>query len=154
MTATKLQKVSYYDAKSEVRLECYADTIVTEQEERRTYIAAIRLGGYPESVKGMSDAIYGGGSVTVDINGEDLTLGSRVKQYYREYSHDGLYAEAVLRIKDDQRDAGLLTAAAVGTRVAATTNLTPMPPASVTFFAGMKIRNSFMRKLTKRHPCR
>ena len=103
MQATKLQKVRYYDSKAEIRLECYADTVVIEKEDKRSYIAAIRLGGYPESVKGMSDAIYGGGSITIEFNEESKTLFSRVKQYHREYSHDGLYAEAVLRIKDEEQ---------------------------------------------------
>ena len=98
---SKLIKVSYYDAKEEIGLECYADTVVIEEEEKRSYIAAIRLGGYPESVKGMSDAIYGGGSITFDIDEEEYEISGKVKQYRREYSHDGLYAEAVLWILDE-----------------------------------------------------
>jgi len=50
----KLMKMSYYDAKAEVRLEAYADTIVIEREGNVQYIAAIRLGGYPEAVRGMA----------------------------------------------------------------------------------------------------
>jgi len=100
---TKLMKVGYFDPKAEVRLECYSDTVVIEQEGKTSYIAAIRLGGYPEQVKGMSDAIFGGGSVTVAIDGEICTLASRVKQYRREYSHDGHYAEAILRIRDEEQ---------------------------------------------------
>ena len=103
MSNTKLMKVSYYDIKAEVRLECYADIAVIEREGRISYIAAIRLSGYPESVKGMADAIFGGGSVTIAINGESYTYSSRVKQYHKDYSHDGLYAEAVLRIKDEEQ---------------------------------------------------
>ena len=103
MQATKLHKVSYCDSNAEVRLECYADVIVIEPEGKRLYIAAIRLGGYPEPVKGMADAIYGGGSITVEVNENSYTCFSRVKQYNREYSHDGLYAEAVLRIKDEEQ---------------------------------------------------
>lgn len=51
----KLMKISYYDIKSEVRLEAYADTIVLEKadDSNANYFAAIRFGGYPESVKGM-----------------------------------------------------------------------------------------------------
>ena len=54
-------KMDYFDPKAETRLEAYADTVVLEREGNVPYIAAIRFGGYPESVKGMSDAIYGGG---------------------------------------------------------------------------------------------
>ena len=96
----KLLKLSYYDSKAEVRLECYADTVVIDKEG---FIIAIRFGGYPESVKGMADAIYGGGSVTIEINGESKTIQSRSKQYRREYSHDGIYAEATLLIRDEEQ---------------------------------------------------
>ena len=102
----KLMKVSYSDPKEEIWIDCYADTLVIEHEGKNSYIAAVRLSGYPESVKGMSDAIYGGGSVTFEIDGENQTLSSRVKQYRMEYSHDGLYAEAVLRINDEDQQAG------------------------------------------------
>jgi len=73
MPATALMKVSYYDSKAEIGLECYADTVVIEQDGKTFYIAAIRLGGYPESVRGLVDAIYGGGSVKIEINEETYT---------------------------------------------------------------------------------
>ena len=102
MPSAKLMKVSYYDSKAEIGLECYADMAVIEKENNISYICAIRLGGYPESVKGMSDAIYGGGNIAVEIDGVKHTFSSRIKRYRREYSHDGLYAEAVLRILDEE----------------------------------------------------
>ena len=46
-------KMEYYDSKAETRLEAYADTVVIEKEGYTSYIAAIRFGGYPESVKGI-----------------------------------------------------------------------------------------------------
>lgn len=52
-------KMEYFDLKVETRLETYADTAVVEKEGNASFIAAVRFGGYPESVKGMSDAIYG-----------------------------------------------------------------------------------------------
>ena len=87
-------KAGYYDAKAETRLEAYADTVVIEMEGNTAYLAALRLGGYPESIKGMSEAIYGGGTVSMDIGGENIPVYSRVKQYRKEFSHDGIYAEA------------------------------------------------------------
>ncbi|MCL2189788.1 MAG: hypothetical protein FWB87_13600 [Defluviitaleaceae bacterium] len=72
MSTSKLMKVSYYDTKAEVRLECYADTVVYEKEGVRSVIAAIRLGGYPESVRGMAEAIFGGGSITIEIDGNGM----------------------------------------------------------------------------------
>lgn len=95
-------KLVYLDLKSETRLEAYADTVVLEQEGKTNYIAAIRFGGYPESVKGLCEAIYGGGTVTLEINGGLLTAYSRVKQYRKELSHDGIYAEATLLIRDEE----------------------------------------------------
>ena len=96
-------KIEYLDLKSETRIEAYADTIVLENEGNTSYIAAIRFGGYPESVKGMSEAIYGGGTVTVEVNGNLITAYSRVKQYRKEFSHDGIYAEATLLICDEEQ---------------------------------------------------
>ena len=95
-------KIEYLDLKSETRLEAYADTVVLEKEGNASYIAAIRFGGYPESVKGMSEAIYGGGTVTIEVNGNLLTAYSRVKQYRKVFSHDGIYAEATLLICDEE----------------------------------------------------
>lgn len=102
----KLMKMIYYDPKAEVRLEAYADTLVIEKDGNMPYLAAIRFGGYAESVKGMTEAIYGGGSVSIEIDGAHTTLYNRVKQYRKEFSHDGIYAEATLLIQDDQRDVG------------------------------------------------
>ena len=102
---TKLMKMEYFDLKAETRLETYADTVVIEKEGNASFITAVRFGGYPESVKGMSDAIYGGGSVTVEIDGKPVILCSRMKQYRKELSHDGIYAEATLIIRDGEVNA-------------------------------------------------
>ena len=99
----KLMKLVYLDLKSETRLETYADTIVLEKEGGTNYIAAIRFGGYPESIKGMSEAIYGGGTITVEVNGNFLTAYSHIKQYRKELSHYGIYAEATLLIQDEEQ---------------------------------------------------
>lgn len=56
---TKLIKMESFDLKAEKRLETYTNTVVIEKEGNISIIVAIRFGGYPESVKGMSDAIYG-----------------------------------------------------------------------------------------------
>ena len=101
----KLMKMEYFDLKAETRLETYADTVVIEKEGNASFITAVRFGGYPESVKGMSDAIYGGGSVTVEINGDPVILCSHMKQYRKELSHDGIYAEATLIICDSEANA-------------------------------------------------
>ena len=103
MEAKQLMKMSYFDPKAETRLEAYADTVVIENEGDIPYFAAVRLGGYPESVKGMSEAIFGGGSVSVVIDDRHTTVHSRVKQYRKEFSHDGIYADATLLIQDEEQ---------------------------------------------------
>ncbi len=102
MGKSKLMKVTYYDPKSEIKLTNYADTLILDNAN---CIAAIRFGGYPEQVKAMSDAIYGGGGFDVEINGKTRRYYSQPKQYHRQLSHDGIYAEATLLIQDDTQDA-------------------------------------------------
>lgn len=69
MTGTsKLMSVSYYDPGASVRLSAYADTIVWEQESDTKTLRAIRIGGYPEMVRALGDAIYGGAGIDAEIN--------------------------------------------------------------------------------------
>lgn len=103
MSKNRLMRVSYYDTKAEVRLTTYADTLVVDAKNNA--LAAIRFGGYPEQVKAMTDAIYGGGSIDVTIAGESKRIHSLTKQYRRQITHDGIYAEATLLVNDDQSDA-------------------------------------------------
>lgn len=51
MNASKLMKVTYFDPKSDIRLLCYADTVVWDTKPAPTLIA-LRFGGYPERVRG------------------------------------------------------------------------------------------------------
>ena len=99
-------KISYYDSKVEIRLEAYADTIVLNKDNPgASILVAIRFGGYPESVRALAEAIYGGGDITVETNDGMMSVRSMVKQYRKEYSHDGVYAEATLLINDDRQHA-------------------------------------------------
>lgn len=63
MSQSNLIELTYYDPKANVRLTTYADTIITEPDSKGESIAAVRFGGYPEMVRAMSDAIYGGGDI-------------------------------------------------------------------------------------------
>ena len=101
MSKSNLIPVTYYSAAQEIRLSAYADVIVYEPEGGTQTLRAIRLGGYPEAVRAMADAIYGGGTITADTVGATLRLTGAVKQYDRRFSHDGVYAEATLLAKDD-----------------------------------------------------
>ena len=103
MRKPNLVKAIYQDAGRGVLLECYADTIVyqTAKGGDQTLIA-IRLGGYPEQVRAMSDAIYGGGSVRLEQDGHiQLQMATLPKRYDRTLSMDGVYAEATLFPQDD-----------------------------------------------------
>lgn len=100
----KLIPIDYYDPKSEVRLSVYADTIIFEPENKKKILRAIRFGGYPEMVRAMADAIYGGAGIDAEVNGQMLHLQSQPKRYQRQLSHDGVYAEATLICLDDAQD--------------------------------------------------
>ena len=93
MNRAKLMKVTYYDPKNSIRLTGYADTVVWDEKNAHTLVA-LRFGGYPEEVRGLSDAIYGGATIEIEAEEKTLTLRSMTKQYRRELSHDGPYAEA------------------------------------------------------------
>ena len=101
MPQSNLLELTYFDPKAQVRLTTYADTIITEPNGREESIAAVRFGGYPEMVRTMSDAIYGGGTVDLIQNGNTFHLKSKPKSYQRHMSHDGTYATATLMIQDE-----------------------------------------------------
>ncbi len=103
-TASRLVPVSYYNPTQEMRLSAFADTIVYEQDGNAKILRAIRMGGYPEMVKALSDAIYGGATIDVELNAQTLRLQGVSKQFQRQVSHDGIYAEATLLAIDDDED--------------------------------------------------
>ena len=101
MPQSNLIELTYFDPKANVRLTTYADTIITEPDSKGESIAAVRFGGYPEMVRAMSDAIYGGATIEAAQNGEKRNLKSVPKKYQRQLSHDGVYAAATLMANDD-----------------------------------------------------
>ena len=100
MSTQNLMKVTYYDQDRSIRLTGYADTVVWD-EQPRPLLAALRFGGYPEAVRGLSDAIYGGATITIEGDNWSLQLNTTARQYRRELGHDGVYAEATLVLDDD-----------------------------------------------------
>lgn len=111
MNASKLMKVTYFDPKSDIRLLCYADTVVWDTKPTPTLIA-LRFGGYPERVQGLADAIYGG--ATIEIEDDKLAVGGIIEG---SFSEEGLAAmsecedmttlmakELMLGIKDSVED--------------------------------------------------
>ena len=99
---SKLMDLSYSDPKSQIRLTGYADTVIIDSGAQQT-ISAIRFGGYPEVVRALSDAIYGGASVELKQGDTILYLECRLKGYRRLLSHDGIYAVATLMANDDSQ---------------------------------------------------
>lgn len=86
---SKLMELSYSDPKFRIRLTGYADTVIIDSGTQQT-ISAIRFGGYPEVVRALSDAIYGGASVELKQDDTTLYLKCRPKGYRRLLSHDGI----------------------------------------------------------------
>ena len=101
MTQSRLIELSYYDPSAQVRLSAYADTVVLDHNSKGGIISAVRFGGYPEMVRAMSDAIYGGATIEATQNSTTRMLQSNVKGYQRQMSHDGVYAVATLMASDD-----------------------------------------------------
>lgn len=100
-----LMTVTYDDMQKSIYLRNYADAVVYDAANGRNTLCAIRFGGYPEQVNGMAQAIYGGGDVTAEIDGRNVTLKTLAKGYRRKISHDGIYAEALLTAEDETQSA-------------------------------------------------
>ena len=105
MSQSRLIALTYFDPGKSVRLTVYADTIILDRNGEDSVISAVRFGGYPEMVKAMSDAIYGGATIEMPFNGKTRQLKSVPKQYQRQMSHDGLYAVGSLMVDDDPQAA-------------------------------------------------
>ena len=79
MSNSKLIELSYYDPSAQVRLSAYADTLVLDHDQNGSIISAIRFGGYPEMVRAMADAIYGGATIEAAQNDTTRMLQSSLK---------------------------------------------------------------------------
>jgi len=120
MAGSKLLKVSYKDASRGIVLTNYADTLVFREDGANRsgspgtkVLASIRFGGYPEQVRAMSDAIYGGGDIEVETKQNEIwMMKALTKQYHRQINGDGVYAEATLIVRDDDMESKLKNEAA------------------------------------------
>lgn len=90
MSESKLIELGYYDPSAKIRLSAYADTVVLDPDKKGSVICAIRFGGYPEMVRAMADAIYGGATIEATQNGMVRKLQSKLKGYQRQITHDGV----------------------------------------------------------------
>ena len=99
MPTPSLVRVRCLDADMAVGLVNYADMVVYDQEKN---VVALRIGGYPETVQAMSDAILGGCELELTGSKGSLCLSSKGRRNYaRRISHDGVYAEGIHWLQDD-----------------------------------------------------
>ena len=93
-----LYQVTCYSGRRKIRLENYADLIISDSD---TNIIGIRFGGYPERVTAMTDVIAAGSTVNVLCDKQLLTFTSKkMSNFTRKTSHDGIYAESFMLLKN------------------------------------------------------
>lgn len=102
---SRLIPISYFNPNQSIRLNAYADIFVYELDGNKQLLRAIRFGGYPEMVRALADALYAGAELEVEIGPDKHYFVSEPKRFQRQFSHDGLYAEAVLLALDDEQEA-------------------------------------------------
>lgn len=102
---SRLIPISYFNPNQSIRLNAYADIFVYELDGNKQLLRAIRFGGYPEMVRALADALYAGAELEVEIGPDKHYFVSDPKRFQRQFSHDGLYAEAVLLALDDEQEA-------------------------------------------------
>ena len=96
-----LSPVRYMDQDKKIALTGYADMLVYRKHNNERTLVAMRFGGYPEHVRGLTDAIGSGIKFEADIQDHTVILTSLQKQYRKTLSHDGVYAESALFALDD-----------------------------------------------------
>ncbi len=99
MSTPPLIRVSCRDKVENIGIETYSDMVVFDSEKT---LVAMRIGGYPESVQAMSQAIQTGCSL--ELKGKRETFHVQTKggrKYEKRTSHDGVYAEGMFYLKDD-----------------------------------------------------
>ena len=106
ITGAKLHKLSYWDDKAETHIEVYSDTVILESHENSVYLVGVRFGGYPERVKAMEASIYGGGTITLHMSENDFAIKCYTKRYTRNHSHEGVYAESTMLVRDEEESTG------------------------------------------------
>ena len=97
----QLWELTYKDINKAIHLSVYADTLAYDTENGRRLLAEVRFGGYPEQVRAMADAIYGGGEVCMDYGDRLLFFQGLRKRYRQLFTNDGIYMEAVLVVEND-----------------------------------------------------
>jgi hypothetical protein len=93
-----LYEIRCHSEKEQIYLTNYADLIIADSKNN---IVGVRFGGYPEQVTAMTDAIAAGCNISSNRGTENFTLSSYNQcDFSRKSSHDGIYAESVMFLKD------------------------------------------------------
>ena len=90
----KLMKAIYSDPAQTITLTAWADTVAVDP--RDNLLIAVRLGGYSEVTAGLVNAVSGGGTLSVQLDGETLVCTPQQGRYSKAVSRDGTYAVAAL----------------------------------------------------------
>ena len=98
-----LLPIECFDERAETLLKAYSDTLVLDMNEGISLVG-MRIGGYAERTKAFADAVYHGMDFTLPLGEKTFTIMSHAKRYSKTLSHDGLYAEAALILRDDDLD--------------------------------------------------
>ena len=87
------------DEKYGVGITNYADTVVFGGDKK---LAAVRFGGYPETVLSMSDALFSGSKIALKLPGEtcETELTSFGGKYERRIKAANTSAECVMKLTD------------------------------------------------------
>ena len=93
-----LIRITCVDQGEKIGLTNYADLIVFDADNT---VVALRIGGYPEMVQAMSDAIITGCELELQGARETICVNTKGhRNYERKLSHDGIYAEGIHYLKD------------------------------------------------------
>lgn len=99
MSNSPLIKVSLTDKEKSIGVVNYSDMVVLDDSND---VIAIRIGGYPEAVQAMLDAMRAG--CCIELTGSKQTIKAQTKgskNYDKKLSKDGIYAEGFYCLKDD-----------------------------------------------------
>ena len=84
----KLMKAIYSDPAQTITLTAWADTVAVDP--RDNLLIAVRLSGYPEVTAGLVNAVSGGGTLSVQLDGETLVCTPQQGRYSKAVSRDCL----------------------------------------------------------------
>ena len=98
MSTPTLMRVSCINQEKAIGLVNYADMMIYDKDN---VLIALRMGGYPEMIQAMSEVIQAGCSLKAEEGTTEIVVRSVGKRNYeKKISHDGVYAEVMMYLKD------------------------------------------------------